>query len=475
MGMVLAGFTFTMLGFALIGLASSRAAQAQVSDYLVAGRATPPWIAGLSAVASNNSGFMFIGAVGLTYRCGLAAFWLFFAWIAGDYLSWLLVHRKLRERSEAQDNNSVTGFLAHDGTSHQRALQLLLGCLTVVFLTLYAAAQLKAGSKAIESTLQWSPTSGMIMGAVMVAAYSFAGGIRASMWTDVAQAMVMIIAMSALVWVCHQRVAPLSELTQHLGAIDPDLLKWSPAEATLGLWPYAMGWFIAGFGGIGQPHMIIRAMTVSSPQGVTQMRRIYFTWYILFSVLTMLVGLFARVYFERASHLKFDEEVALPLLADAHLAPLWVGLILAGVFAASMSTADSQVLASSASLTQDIMTHKRESYLASKVATLSVVACALVVALLGPSSVFELVTLAWGLMMTCLAPLMIARVMEWHVSFQHYLVVISLGLAAMLTWKYQLGLGNALYEGAVGFLVTMPLLALSAHLSRSQESSQSPK
>ena len=469
MGMILAGFTCTMIMFALIGFASSRGAKAQVSDYLVAGRATPPWIAGLSAVASNNSGFMFIGAVGLTYRCGLSAFWLFFAWIAGDYLSWLLVHRKLRARSEAQNNQSVTGFLAHDGKDHQRSLQLLLGCLTVLFLTLYAAAQLKAGSKALESTLHWPPVSGAILGAFMVAAYSFAGGIRASMWTDVAQAMVMIIAMSALVWVCHHHVTPLSELKQQLGAISPDLLKWSPPEATLGVWPYAIGWFVAGFGGVGQPHMIIRAMTVSSPQGVTQMRRIYFSWYIIFSALTMLVGLFARVYFERASEVTFDKEIALPLLADAHLAPLWVGLILAGIFSASMSTADSQVLASSASLTQDIMISKRESYLASKVATLSVVTCALMVALVGPSSVFELVTLAWGLMMTCLAPLMVARVLEWPVVFKHYLAVVILGLAAMLTWKYLLGFGDALYEGAIGFAVSMPLIMLSAHVQRSRD------
>ena len=380
MEMTLIGFTLTMIAFALIGFASSKVASAEVSDYLVAGRSTPPWIAGLSAVASNNSGFMFIGAVGLTYRCGLSAFWLFFAWIAGDYLSWLIVHRRLRERSEAQDNNSVTSFLAHNGEESERPLQLILGLLTVLFLTLYAAAQLKAGSKALGSTLSWSPISGALIGAVLVAAYSFAGGIRASMWTDVAQASVMLIAMSALVLSCHLEVAPLGELPQRLGAIDPALLSWSPPEATLGLWPYAIGWFLAGFGGIGQPHMIIRAMTLSEPRGVTQMRRVYFSWYIVFSALTMLVGLFARVYFEGAE-VSFDKEVALPLLAGDLLSPFWVGLILAGIFAASMSTADSQVLASSASVTQDLMTEHRSSYRASKVATLCVILCALAVAL----------------------------------------------------------------------------------------------
>ena len=128
-----------------------------------------------------------------------------------------------------------------------------------------------------------------------------------------------------------------------------------------------------------------------------------------------------------------------------------------------MSTADSQVLASSASLTQDIMTKQRSSYLASKLATLAVVVCALAVALVGPSSVFELVTLAWGLMMTCLAPLMIARVMDWNISFKNYLVIITVGLIVMLTWKYRFGLGDAMYEGAIGFLVTMPLIALTSY------------
>ena len=458
--MILIGFTMTMGLFALIGAISARRAQGEVSDYLVAGRSTPAWIAGLSAVASNNSGFMFIGAVGLTYRCGLSAIWLFFAWVLGDYLSWLLVHRKLRERSERQGDVSVTGFLAHDGEQRQRSLQVWLGALTVLFLTLYAAAQLKAGSKALSVNLEWSPMTGVFIGAALVAAYSFAGGIRASMWTDVAQASVMILAMSALVWTCHVHVTPLNALMSRLGEIDQSLLAWSPPEATLGVAPYALGWFLAGFGGVGQPHMIIRAMAVESPQGITTMRRVYFSWYLIFSALTMLVGLFARVHFESAQR-AFDAELALPLLAEAHLSPLWVGLILAGIFAASMSTADSQVLASSASLTQDVAQGYEQSYLASKIATLSVIICALIVALIGPDSVFELVTLAWGLMMTCLAPLMIARVSQWPISQRHYLIAIALGIVAMLTWKYVLGLGDATYEGAIGFLVSMPIIAIA--------------
>lgn len=460
MSMVMLGFVITMLIFVMIGVASTRSSSAEVSDYLVAGRSVSPWVAGLSAVASNNSGFMFIGAIGFTYSYGLSAVWLFFAWLFGDYCSWLIVHQRLRARSEEQGNDSVTGFLASDGGREDRTLQLALGGLTVVFLTLYAAAQLKAGGKALESTLSWAPESGVYIGAVMVAVYSFAGGIRASLWTDVAQAMVMIIAMAALTWVCHDQVASLSTLSARLESISPELLTWTPSDATLGLLPYALGWFLAGFGGVGQPHMIVRAMTVDRPESITLMRRVYFSWYLLFSVFTMLVGLYARVYFEAIGASAFDKETALPMLADAHLSPLWVGLILAALFAASMSTADSQVLASSASLTQDVAPQLRSSYVASKVATLSVVSLAMGVALIGPESVFELVTLAWGLMMTCFTPLMIARVCAWQPSTSRALCAAALGLFAMLMWKYHLGLGDAVYEGAVGLLVSMSLTVL---------------
>lgn len=143
-------------------------------------------------------------------------------------------------------------------------------------------------------------------------------------------------------------------------------MEWTPHNASLGLIPYALGWAIAGFGGIGQPHIIIRAMTVQSPDSIPTMRRTYFIWYILFSIFTFLVGLYARIYFTGDLQTLFDKETALPMLASAQLAPFFVGFILAAIFAATMSTADSQVLASSASITQDVLRFKKNTFLYSK-------------------------------------------------------------------------------------------------------------
>ena len=457
--MVLIGFLGTMAIFLFIGLMSMRQSKAEVSDYLLADRNISPTAAGLSAVASNNSGFMFIGAIGFTYTYGLSAFWLLFAWILGDYCSWLIVHKKLREQSEKRNSQSISGYLSHNGEKNQRTVQLFLGVLTAVFLTMYAAAQLKAGGKALEGTLGWNGDTGILIGMGMVALYSFAGGIRASIWTDVAQSIVMLLAMGGIVIVCHLNVISISELPTSLQAIDSNLLTWTPVDASLGLFPYALGWFFAGFGGIGQPHIIVRAMTVRDASAITAMRRVYFSWYLIFSLFTFLVGLYARLYFDGHGGLLFDKETALPVLSTELLSPFLVGVILAAMFAATMSTADSQVLASSASITQDIIPSKNgDSYTRSKIATICIVLIAGLVAFVGPDSVFVLVTIAWGLMMTCFAPIMILRVMNRDIEWKQLILSCLLGVGVMFGWSYGANLGDAMFDGTIGFLMSMTLM-----------------
>ena len=458
--MIIVSFLCTMLVFLGIGLLSMRQSKKDVCDYLLAGRNISAPAAGLSAVASNNSGFMFIGAIGFTYTYGLSAFWLLFAWILGDYCSWFFVHQRLRERSEKLESQSVSGFLSHNGASSHRTVQLFLGVLTVVFLTLYAAAQLKAGGKALEGILGWDGTTGIFLGMIMVALYSFAGGIRASIWTDVAQSIVMLLAMGVLVVTCHLSVLPLSEIVDSLERIDPTLISWTPFDASLGLFPYALGWFFAGFGGIGQPHIIIRAMTVDHPNHIPMMRRVYFGWYVVFSLCTFVVGLYSRIYFEANTAFIFDKETALPVMSVELLPPVLVGVILASMFAATISTADSQVLASGSSITQDIFPSSSKNYLHSKITTVVIVVVAGMVALIGPSSVFLLVTVAWGLMMTCFAPIMLLRVFHRDIEWKRLILSCVLGTGAMLSWKYILTLGDSVFDGTIGFIVTLILVGV---------------
>lgn len=128
-------------------LSSIRAKQT-TKDYLLAGQSVSPWLVALSAVSTNNSGFMFIGQIGYTFTQGLSSIWLMIGWIVGDLVGSLLVHRKLRETSAAKGFMSFGELIGGWYGTHYRSVRYVVGAITVVFLCLYAAAQFKAGSKA---------------------------------------------------------------------------------------------------------------------------------------------------------------------------------------------------------------------------------------------------------------------------------------------------------------------------------------
>jgi sodium/proline symporter len=179
-------FLAFLLLFIGVGIASGLRQQADTTDdYLLAGRDANPWLTGLSTVATGNSGFMFIGLIGYTYTIGLASLWVVVGWICGDYTAWSLVHRRLRQTSEQKDSSTVVEFLSQEAVGESRWVTLVSGFITIAFLSIYAATQLQAGSKALSVIFDWDYTIGILLGAVIVTIYCFAGGIRASIWGGV--------------------------------------------------------------------------------------------------------------------------------------------------------------------------------------------------------------------------------------------------------------------------------------------------
>ena len=149
--MVLASFLLFMLLFLFIGVASVTYSRRTTEDYLIAGKSVSPMFVGLSAIATNNSGFMFIGMVGYTYTYGLSSIWLMFGWITGDLIASLVTVRRIQAVSR---NNKIFSFgdlLSRWHGDDHRYLRLVVGLVTLFFLTVYAAAQFKAGSKAAAS------------------------------------------------------------------------------------------------------------------------------------------------------------------------------------------------------------------------------------------------------------------------------------------------------------------------------------
>jgi sodium/proline symporter len=443
-------FVAFVLLFIGVGIVSGlRQDAATTDDYLLAGRDANPWLTGLSTVATGNSGFMFIGLIGFTYTIGLSAFWVVLGWILGDYLAWSFVHRRLRRVSEEIDSSTVVEFLSQEKADDSRWVTLTSGFITIAFLAVYAATQLQAGSKALSVIFGWDYAIGIVLGAVIVTIYCFAGGIQASIWVGSIQSALMIVSMLLLVGVAVTYSGGPMGLWQNLREIDPTLLSLAPPDLKFGMVPFALSWLAAGFGVVGQPHIMSRIMAIDSGKNIKLARNVYTSLYVVFALAALGVGLTARVLLPDL--MAADTELALPELAESLLPGLLVGVVLSGLFAATISTADAQLLTCSATLTQDVLFRwTANSVQLARLGTLAMAFCICIIALLGDDNVFVLATIAWSTLAASLGPLMIVRALGQPIKTMPALAMMAIGMVTALTWRLGLGFADSVCEALPG-------------------------
>lgn len=445
--MIAASFLVFLVLFFGVGLWASSKHQNNAEDYLLAGRSVNPWLVGLSVVATENSGFMFIGYVGFAYYQGLSAIWLFCGFYVGMAGLWPWLPRNLRALSEREGLHTFPDLLGQSSGSPQRIVLLVVSLMTLVLLCVQAAAQLTAGGKALEALFAWPTWSGAAIGALILLAYGFSGGIRASIWTDAAQLVVIVLSMLLLFVGILTTVGGLGPLWQRLQALGPEYLNLIPRDKPWASILFITGWAFGGIGSAGQPHMVVRYMTMSDPEDARRVRNVYFTFAITICVLTTLVSLSARVLVPEIS----DPELTLPTMAQSVMHEAAAGLMLAGLFAATMSTADSQIMSASAALSQNLLPNRARSFAATRYATLVVIGLALVMALINSESVFRLILSAWAAMGSALGPAAIVRALGAKPNQPTQLAMIFVGLAVMILWR-QLGYHTEVYEVMPGII-----------------------
>jgi len=449
---ILASFLAALALFVVVGLASAAKSRGTKVDYYLASRSVSPAMAGLSAIATNNSGYMFIGLMGFTYAVGLASLWLMAGWIVGDFLMSLVIHKRLREAAEEHHEVTFAGVLARWSGGDYALLRRIGAVVTVALLGAYAAAQLNAGGKTLQALFDWRPETGSVLVAVTVALYCMAGGIRASIWTDVAQSVVMIVAMAAMLFAALNVTGGIGGAWLALGEI-PGYLDPFPSNLLLpgatGAALFVAGWLFAGMSVIGQPHIMVRFMALDSAGHLARTRLWYYGFYVVFYSMAAGVGLLSRLLLPDLGDL--DPELALPTMALELLPPVAVGVVLAGIFAATMSTADSLVLSCSSALTHDLLPRRIERPVELKFVTVLVVALALAIALNGTQSVFVLVILSWSALASAFGPLMWVHARGLRVGERQAIAMMVAGLGAALGWRW-LGWQDMVYEGMPGML-----------------------
>lgn len=452
--------------FALIGLSSVLQSRGTKSDYYLASSSVPAPLVGLSAVATNNSGYMFIGVIGYTYATGLASIWLMIGWIIGDFLASTIVHSRLRRRTAHTGEVSFAGVLSRWNGQENKLIQRLIAAITLIFLLAYSSAQLVAGSKALQVLFGWPAWAGAVIGAVLVLLYCFAGGIRASIWTDAAQSFVMVAAMGTLLFAATQAVGGLHGALAKMEQVE-GFMNLFPKEALLpGLWGgilFAVGWGFAGLSVIGQPHIMVRFMTLNDVHKMHVARAWYYLWFIIFYAMATGVGMLSRIYLSDPG--TFDAELALPMMALKLLHPFLVGLVLAGVFAATMSTADSLILSCSSALTHDLLPQNIENTKLLKVGTGVITVAALAWALFNKQSVFNMVIMSWSGLASAFAPLLLFLCFGGKPHRTTSIVAILTGLCVAMGWR-MLGLNALIYEGMPGMLAGLLVLYVPAWAKR---------
>jgi len=451
--MVFFSFCLFLFLFTLVGSLSVLKKKNTSLDYLLANQEIKPWLAAVSAIATSNSGYMFIGQIGFTYVYGLQSIWLMFGLIFGDFVSSLFVHKNLRKKSQELKVVSFANLVSKWHGSNYKYVQLLGGFIILIFLSTYAAAQLNAGSKSMHILFGLDYRLGAIIGGIIVLVYCFSGGIRASIWTDAAQSLVMIVAMFLMVFFGIKELGGFANFIDELHKISPDYMKWFPStnfsEFFLAPYMFIIGWFFSGVGVIGQPHVMVRFMTIDNTENIPKTRVYYYTWYTLFYSLTILAAFVAKLLIPENNNI--DPELALPTLALNLLPEFFVGVVLAGIFAATMSTADSQILACTASITNDLSLNKKNNYSINKLVTLIVTVLVVTIAINENKNVFNLVLMSWSTLACCFSPLLIVNSFKQKVSEFLSLMMMVVPLITLLVWRH-FGLNNFIYEVAPGII-----------------------
>lgn len=452
--------------FIYVGIQSAKRSQSSTDtdkDYLMAGREVSPILTALSAAASKFSGYMFVGLVGYIYTFGLSAIWLVCGFLFGDLVVFAFVHKKLRHQAGETNALSFADLISRwnakeTGSGDYRKLRLAIGLITLIFLTTYAAAQFSAGGKALQVLFGWHFNIGIIIGAGLILSYCLTGGLRASIWTDAVQSIVMIIALLILLVAALVNVGGIGNFFTQLNDISPSYLslgveRFGSIHATI---LFALGWLFNGIGVTGQPHIMVRFMALDQTDNIKKVGVYYFMWSTLFLSLVLLVGLATRLFVENSQN--FDAELALPTLATMLLPSVAVGIIMGGIFAAVMSTTDSQILSCSAVLSEDFKIGKSKA-----VITLIVTLVSLGIALFASSSVFALVILAWSALACTMGPLVIVHALGKRPSERLAFIMMFTGFITAFTWR-QIGLSGQVYEGLPGIIAPLIVFAIGYKL-----------
>jgi sodium/proline symporter len=455
------GYLLLIIG---LGISSARFSSRGISEFFIGGRRMNRIVVALSAVVSGRSAWLLLGVTGAAYANGASAFWAVTGYITVEIFLFLYYARRLRTYSGTHDCITVPDFFASRFNDQSGLLRLILVAIILLFMGGYVSSQFVAGGKAFASSFGLQPGTGLVLTAVIVLAYTMLGGFMAVSLTDMVQAFFMVIALVVLPVIIIADAGGWSVITGQLIAIDPALAD--PWAITFGA---ALGSLGIGLGSPGNPHILARYMSIDDPAQLRVSAVVGTLWNVLMAWGALFIGLAGRAVIPDASMLPgSDTENLYPVLAQMYLHPVLFGIVVASIFAAIMSTADSQLLVAASGVVRDVydklfrkgeVIPQRTLVLYSRLIIVVLVAGALVLGYFSEELVYWLVLFAWAGLGASLGPASILALYWKRTTRPGVIAGLIAGTLTTVIWYFIPGLRAVMYElipgFAAGFLATV--------------------
>ncbi len=434
-----------------IGVLSARFSSAGVREFFVGGRKMHRFVVALSAVVSGRSAWLLLGVTGMAYSIGAGAVWAVTGYIVAELFLFLYYARRLRDFSEAHDCVTVPDFFAARFGDRDGRLRTVMIAIILIFMVGYVSSQFVGGGKAFAASFGLSPAAGVLITALIVLAYTTLGGFLAVSLSDTLQACIMIVALIVVPVVAIADGGGLLAVVGELRGFDPTLID--PVALSFGI---IIGFLGIGLGSPGNPHIIVRYMSIADPDQLRTSAVVGTIWNVVMAWGALFIGLAGRAYFPDVAQLPgADTEQLYPVLAAQHLHPVAFGIVVASIFAAIISTADSQLLVAASSVVRDFyekILHRDEAIpqqrlvLLSRIVVALLVTAALLVGLLAEALVFWLVLFAWAGLGASFGPTSILALYWRGTTRAGVIAGLITGTAITFIWELTPALSDRLYE-----------------------------
>lgn len=482
-----------ILGMVGIGISFSKKNN-DVNDFYLGGRKLGPLVTAMSAEASDMSSWLLMGLPGLAYLSGTAdPGWTAIGLAVGTYFNWLIVAKRLRRYTVAAGNSiTIPDFFSNRFRDKSHALLAISALIIVIFFIPYTASGFAACGKLFSTLFNIPYIPAMLISAVVIVGYTALGGFLAASATDFIQSIVMTLALIIVVCFGIQTAGGFDIVLDNASNLAGYLSMTSLHDAaTNSASNYGfisiVSTFAWGLGYFGMPHILLRFMAIEDERKLTLSRRVASVWVVISMAVAIFIGIIGYSMSQSGALdvLSGSDSETLIIktaqLLSNHgvLAIILAGIILAGILACTMSTADSQLLAAASSISQNILRDVLHLKLSQKgmmrAARLTVVGIAIIAVFIARdpnSSVFAIVSFAWAGFGAAFGPVMLCALFWRRTNRFGALAGMISGGAMVFIWKYLVRpIGGAwnVYELLPAFLVACIFIVAVSLLTKAPE------